>query len=117
MAHKDRLSSFEEFDAKLEKLSARGSSPRGERRWGGRALSQGMQAGIDILVGLVGGVLIGFGLDDWFGTRPLFLIVFFVFGSAAGIRNALRDLRRAGSPEAGTPPEDAETRSKGEDGE
>ncbi len=117
MARKDQHSQFREFDAKLEELSARGGSRRRERRRGGRALSQGMQAGIDVLVGLVGGLLIGFGLDDWLGTRPLFLIVFFVLGSAAGIRNAMRDLRRAGLPEAGTPPDDTETRSKGEDGE
>ena len=43
---------------------------------------------------LVGGAL-GWGLDWLFGyfgihTRPVFLIVFFVLGAAAGIRNVMR---------------------------
>lgn len=43
---------------------------------------------------LVGGAL-GWGLDWLFGffgihTRPLFIVVFFVLGAAAGIRNVMR---------------------------
>jgi len=37
---------------------------------------------------VVGGAL-GWGIDWLFGTRPVFLIVFFVLGAAAGIRNAV----------------------------
>ena len=33
---------------------------------------------------------IGFFLDRWLGTSPLFLIVFFFFGVAAGIVNVVR---------------------------
>ncbi|HEX2592808.1 MAG TPA: AtpZ/AtpI family protein [Rhizomicrobium sp.] len=38
---------------------------------------------------IVGGGL-GWGLDRLLGTRPIFLLVFFVLGAAAGIRNVMR---------------------------
>lgn len=38
---------------------------------------------------VVGGA-IGWGLDYLFGTTPVFLLVMFVFGVAAGFRNILR---------------------------
>ena len=40
------------------------------------------------------GALLGWALDRWLGTMPLFLIVFFMLGAAAGVLNAYRHLRR-----------------------
>jgi ATP synthase protein I len=48
-----------------------------------------------VVAGLIGGAVIGYGLDWLFGTAPLFFIVFFLLGSAAGILNAYRTLMRA----------------------
>ena len=39
-------------------------------------------------------MLIGWGLDYWLETGPLFLILFFMLGAAAGVLNAWRFLRR-----------------------
>jgi ATP synthase protein I len=36
------------------------------------------------------GVAIGYGLDTWLETKPLFLIIFFLFGSASGFMNVYR---------------------------
>ncbi len=118
MAQEDQHSRFREFDARLEELRARRGLRSGRRRQGrgGRALSQGMQAAIDVLVGLVGGLAIGYGMDVWLGTRPLFLILFFVLGSAAGLRNAIRDLREAGRADGMASPDGAGGRDEGEDG-
>lgn len=38
---------------------------------------------------LVGGGL-GYGLDWLFGTKPIFIVVMFMLGAAAGIRNVMR---------------------------
>ena len=48
----------------------------------------------DLVAGVVVGGGLGWGIDWLFGhfgihTRPLFLIVFFVLGAAAGIRNVV----------------------------
>ena len=88
---------FEEFDARLRRLRdadpARAQASQGEPaptlNWG-----SGLQVGIELLAGLIGGVLLGYALDHWLGTRPLFMIVFFFLGAAAGMMNAWRSLRR-----------------------
>jgi len=111
MARKDRPPSFEEFDAKLDKLRRQQSAPPERRRRRGLTAADGMQAGIEVVAGIIGGVLLGYGLDSWLGTRPLLMIVFFVLGSCAGLLNAYRHLRRAGllaSGEGGKANGDAE---------
>ncbi len=98
MADEQRPPSFEDFDARLRR--AREADPRPRRdapdeqpqklRWG-----SGLQVGVELLAGILGGLLLGYGLDTWLGTRPLFLIVFFLLGAVAGMLNAYRFLRRA----------------------
>ncbi len=90
---------FDGFDARLEKLRAGAKKPEPEGR--GEAaeperlnFGAGLQAGIEVLAGVGGGVLIGWALDRWLGTGPLFLILFFLLGAAAGVLNCWRFLRR-----------------------
>ena len=40
------------------------------------------------------GTIIGFILDNWFGTKPILIIVFFFFGAAAGIVNVIKTARK-----------------------
>lgn len=93
-------SPFGEFDARLEQARKKGEPERAGAPDGSgrepRPFGQGMQAGIEILAGVAGGLAIGWALDLWTGLRPLFLIVFFVLGAAAGLLNAYRHLRRVG---------------------
>ena len=55
----------------------------------------GFRFATELFAGVVGGGAIGWGLD-WlcghfgFPTRPVLMIVFFVLGTAAGIRNVMR---------------------------
>lgn len=46
--------------------------------------------GIAFVLAVVIGFGVGYVLDRWFGTSPLFLIVFFFLGMAAGIVNVVR---------------------------
>ena len=50
----------------------------------------------ELLAGLIIGGCIGFVLDDWFKTKPLFLIVFFLLGGIAGIYNLWRQVSGQG---------------------
>ena len=45
---------------------------------------------IELVVGMLLGLGIGWGLDALFGTRPVFLVVFALLGFAAGVRTMLR---------------------------
>jgi ATP synthase protein I len=46
--------------------------------------------GIAFVLAVIFGFSIGYALDRWLGTSPLFLIVFFFIGVAAGIVNVVR---------------------------
>ena len=62
--------------------SARTPADRNEQL-GSRALSY-------LIAGLGGGALIGWVLDRWFGTLPLFLLLLMFLGTAAGFRNIIK---------------------------
>ncbi len=54
--------------------------------------------GLAFVLALVMGFWFGSVLDRWVGTTPLFTIVFFFFGLAAGILNVYRIVSRAYPP-------------------
>ena len=44
----------------------------------------------ELVAGLAIGFAVGYALDAWFGTRPLFLVVFILLGFAGGVNVMLR---------------------------
>lgn len=44
----------------------------------------------ELVVAVVLGAGVGWLLDRWLGTRPIFLVVLVLLGAAAGIRNVMR---------------------------
>jgi ATP synthase protein I len=96
MADDPKQPSFEEFDARLAKLRQPDQSTGGDGHEPPPRMNfgEGIQAGVEVIAGVGFGLLIGYGLDRWLGTQPLFLIVFFLLGASAGMLNAYRYLRR-----------------------
>ena len=89
--------------ARLEKLSGAlakkrmESPPRPDAKDGGdssgkfgSAMGLGLRAASEFAAAIVVGGLIGWQLDVWLGTKPAFLIVFFMLGVAAGVWNVIR---------------------------
>jgi ATP synthase protein I len=64
------------------------------------ALATGMRAASELFAGVLVGAGIGYGLDLQFGTKPLMLLIFMMFGMAAGFWNiyrlGTRSTRKAG---------------------
>lgn len=52
-----------------------------------------IRVGTEIVASTVIALGVGYYLDKWLGTRPLFLLLFFLFGAAAGFLNLYRVLR------------------------
>ncbi len=75
-------------------ISSAGCRPHGtdghQRRarpaGGPSAWGVGTRVGVELLSALVVGVGIGWALDRWLHTSPLFLVVFVLLGGAAGWR-------------------------------
>ena len=50
----------------------------------------GLRVGIELVSALVVAVAIGYGLDRWFGTKPILTAVFVLLGGAAVVLNVWR---------------------------
>jgi ATP synthase protein I len=53
-------------------------------------LGVAMRIGIELVVSVFVGTGIGWGLDQWLGTKPWLMVVFFMLGTAAGFFNVIR---------------------------
>jgi ATP synthase protein I len=91
----------ESFDERLRRAqeaeaartgSARKPADKNEQL-GSRALSY-------LIAGLGGGAVIGWVLDSWFDTLPLFLLLLMFLGTAAGFRNIIKLSARRPDPPA-----------------
>ena len=97
MADDNEAPKFADFDARLRRmreaagLSRSESEPRPSRASVGGA---GVQVGIELVAGVVGGGLIGYAVDRWLETWPICFLVMFFLGAAAGMLNAYRHIRR-----------------------
>jgi ATP synthase protein I len=97
MAQDDKPPSFGEFDAKMRRIRSERDSGAGssqQQTIGRTKFGAGLQVGIELVAGVIGGSLLGYALDRWLETAPLLLIVFFMLGAVAGTYNAYRWLRR-----------------------
>ena len=64
------------------------------RLW--RQLAGLSSLGITFAASIAIGAAIGIVLDRWLGTSPWFMILFFIFGVAAGFTNLMKDLKHWG---------------------
>ena len=114
--------SLEDLDARLRK--ARGKAHPANAAEGDDVPVGGwgsaMRVGLELVSGLAVGVGIGWLLDEWLGTRPWLMVVFFFLGAGAGMLNVYRSVSNLGygvgyrGAQAGDDTGDAET--KKEDG-
>tara|TARA_Y100000590_G_scaffold332115_1_gene377573 strand:+ start:1089 stop:1370 length:282 start_codon:yes stop_codon:yes gene_type:complete len=58
------------------------------------SLGKALKISTELVAAVFVGSIIGFLLDNWFGTKPLLTICFFFMGVAAGILNVFRSAKR-----------------------
>jgi ATP synthase protein I len=94
----------EEHPERLDELAARlkaarerieGGSGEGEQRSGGdsRMAALGARMSLELIVGLVFGLGLGWLIDLGLGSKPWFMIICMFLGLAAGIVNVMRTAR------------------------
>ena len=59
-------------------------------------MTVGLRAGTELITAIVAGGLIGYGLDRWLDTKPLFLIAMLVLGVITGFVNVWRTTQNMG---------------------
>lgn len=93
----DRLRALE------ERLSQAKGKPEMRQTETAKGFSQGEVAWrmvIELATGIMLGSAIGYGLDVLFGTLPILLILFSLFGFAAGIKTMLGTAKELGKTKA-----------------
>ena len=48
----------------------------------------------ELVAAVLVGTIIGFILDNWFGTKPWLILIFFLIGVIAGIINVIRSAKK-----------------------
>ena len=90
------MSDLEDLKTRLRiaksKLQNQNSEKNNKKK--GVFLGNAFKLGTELVAAVVVGTIIGFILDNWFDTKPLLIIVFFLFGAAAGIMNVFRAAKR-----------------------
>ena len=56
----------------------------------GLFMGSAFRLGTELVAAVVVGTIIGFILDNWFDTKPWFIIAFFFIGVTAGMLNVIR---------------------------
>ena len=56
----------------------------------GSFMGNAFKLGTELVAAVGVGTIIGFILDNWFGTKPWLIITFFFLGAAAGMLNVIK---------------------------
>ncbi len=83
---------LEELNKKIEELEKRDQKKIVSKKVSGAGF--GFKISTEIIAALVVGVGIGLVVDNYFNTKPIGLIIFFIFGAFAGFLNVYRVMRR-----------------------
>lgn len=72
------------------------------------AMGLAYMMGLHLVSGVVVGLVMGYYLDKYFGTRPWLMLIFLIFGIIAGYRNMFREMKRIQRKEAEAAAEDVQ---------
>ena len=83
--------SKQSFKTRLEiakkKISNKNTSSKNEKN---SNFGEAFKMSTELVAAVVVGTIIGFILDEWFGTKPWLILIFFFVGVVAGIINVIR---------------------------
>ena len=89
------MSNNDDFKTRLEieknKLELNKNLKDQER---GSFFGNAFKLGTEMVAAVAVGTIIGFILDNWFGTKPWFIIIFFFLGAAAGMLNVVKTAKK-----------------------
>jgi ATP synthase protein I len=102
-ARLDKLAQALDAQSKAQRVETGSSDAELAGQSTGRAMSLGFRVLTELVVAVVVGMFIGWQIDVWFSTGPIFLIVFLALGMAAGFLGVYRIAAGPTSPKGTTP--------------
>lgn len=82
---------YKDFDQRLSDLKERTQEDDDEPRASNMGI--GFKIGIEIFAGCLLGFAVGYGIDEWVGSRPWGMIICFILGATGGMWNAWKTMR------------------------
>jgi ATP synthase protein I len=95
MSNDSRPLSLKDFSERLRAARENQEQATREIRGPSRQYGLAYRVAIEMAAGLAVGAGLGWALDRWLGTRPVFLVVLGLMGFAAGVLNAWRAAQAA----------------------
>ena len=86
---------YKEFKTRLKIAKSKlknNSDSKDEKK--GKFMGNAFKLSTEFVAAVAVGTIIGFILDSWFGTKPWFIIIFFLLGVTAGILNVIRTAKK-----------------------
>ncbi|MDQ2090695.1 AtpZ/AtpI family protein [Marimonas arenosa] len=108
MSEPDPNERLRALEARIEAAKKAGAPEKRHQDEHYSQAQQGWRMVIELVAGLLIGFGMGFGLDSLFGTIPIFLILFTLLGFVAGVRTMMRTAKEFQAQEMGQAPEDDE---------
>jgi ATP synthase protein I len=99
MNERKQPASLDDLDARLSAARHKADAAAGRARAPADGVSGfgfAMRIGVELVASLVVGGGIGLLLDNWLGTQPWLMLVFFLLGAAAGFMNVYRVMKNLG---------------------
>ena len=78
---------------KIAKNKARSKKPS-KSEGSSSSMGTAFKMSTELVSAVVVGTIIGFILDNWFGTKPWLILIFFFVGVAAGIMNVVKTAKK-----------------------
>lgn len=79
---------LDSLQAQIDALKQKTSPSKGDGvTEDAKAMSVGVRAGTELVGATLGGGLVGYGIDQWLGTKPWGLIILLILGIFAGFLN------------------------------
>ena len=85
--------SLEEFSRRLELARKAGKTDDAVATARGKAMGHGFRLASELIAALIVGLLLGLGVDAFFGVSPLGLLAGMFLGFAAGVTNVSRAMK------------------------
>lgn len=86
--------SLEQLEARLREAREEAASPAERPVTSQRQMGIAYRVLVEMIAGIGVGAFLGWVVDRWLGTEPLFLVVLVLLGFAAGILNAYRAIQQ-----------------------
>ena len=95
MPKNKKIKGLKEISTRL-KIAKKNFNKDNQKNRGSNAASIGkaLKISTELVAAVFVGTILGFILDNWFGTKPWLTICFFIMGVAAGISNVFKSAKK-----------------------